>query len=232
MTPERWERIKELFEAALEREPSSRSEFLENACHGDEALRKEVERLVDRHDSFPPSEQERTQTLARAFREGELIAGRYKIARFLGEGGMGEVYEAEDRELGGRVALKTIRSAIASDERMAARFKSEIQLARQVTHPNVCRMFDVARHQTEFGSVAFLTMEYLPGETLARRIKTHGPLPAAQALPLMRQMADALDAAHRAGVIHRDFKSSNVILTSADNSVRAVVTDFGLARSA
>ncbi|MDQ6664494.1 MAG: tetratricopeptide repeat protein [Acidobacteriota bacterium] len=229
MTPERWERIKELFEAVLEREPPLRAEFLENACHGDETLRKEVERLVDRHDSFPPAE---PAGAARTFREGELIAGRYRIARFLGEGGMGEVYEAEDRELGGRVALKAIRPEIASDERMVARFKSEIQLARQVTHPNVCRIFDVARHQTESGSVAFLTMEYLPGETLAQKITAHGPLPAAEALPLMRQMADALDAAHRAGVIHRDFKTSNVILTPADKGVRAVVTDFGLARSA
>ncbi|MGI8988110.1 MAG: protein kinase domain-containing protein [Bryobacteraceae bacterium] len=230
MTPERWERIKELFEAALERAPPSRSEFLRDACGEDETLRNEVERLIDRHDSFPPTESMPTHT--RIFREGELIAERYNIVRFLGEGGMGEVYEAEDLELGGTVALKTIRSEIASDERMAARFKSEIQLARQVTHPNVCRVFDVARHQTSSGYVAFLTMEYLPGETLAHRIKKHGPLPAAEALPLMRQMAAALDAAHRAGVIHRDFKSSNVILTPADDGVRAVVTDFGLARSA
>jgi tetratricopeptide (TPR) repeat protein/TolB-like protein/tRNA A-37 threonylcarbamoyl transferase component Bud32 len=164
---------------------------------------------------------------------GELIAGRYKILRLIGEGGMGEVYEAEDLLLRERVALKTIRQASARDEKVVERFKREIQLARKVTHPNVCRIFDVGLHRPPAGKVdiAFLTMELLVGETLAARIQRAGRMSTSEALPLVQQMAHALGAAHRAGVVHRDFKSANVILVPEHDGdgLRAVVTDFGLA---
>jgi tetratricopeptide (TPR) repeat protein/tRNA A-37 threonylcarbamoyl transferase component Bud32 len=167
---------------------------------------------------------------------GEVIAGRYRIIRFIGHGGMGEVYEAEDLELHERIALKTVRPEIASERRALDRFKREIQLARRVTHPNVSRIFDLGYHRVEGGGeVTFLTMELLPGESLAARLRTVGRMTASEAYPLVAQMASALTAAHEAGIVHRDFKPGNVMLVptkGAEPGVRAVVTDFGLARKA
>jgi TolB-like protein/Tfp pilus assembly protein PilF len=160
------------------------------------------------------------------------VAGRYQIVRFLAAGGAGEVYEAFDRELVALVALKTLHRQHAAHGEAIERFKRELQLARQVAHPSVCRLYDVGRHETAGGSVLFLTMELLDGETLAERIRREGRLTTAQALPLVRQMASALDAAHALGIVHRDFKSGNVMLVEAPGGggERAVVTDFGLAR--
>jgi Tol biopolymer transport system component len=168
------------------------------------------------------------------FEPGDLLAGRFRVVRFLGRGGMGEVYEAEDLEVRDRVAIKAIRPDLAGDEQAINRFRQEIHLARKVTHPNVCRVFDLFRHRRsaaggELAEVAFVSMELLPGETLAERLQ-RGPLAEAEALPLVRQVASALDAAHRAGVIHQDLKSANVVLVSTSLGPRAVVTDFGLAR--
>jgi tetratricopeptide (TPR) repeat protein len=151
---------------------------------------------------------------------------------------MGEVYEAEDLELGENVALKTIRAEIVEDPHALERFKTEVHLARKVTHPSVCRIFDVFHHlagrdEPRATDVTFLTMELLKGETLAERLARAGRIPQPEALPMVEQMAGALEAAHRAGVIHRDFKSANVILVPqgpGSAGVRAVVTDFGLAR--
>jgi serine/threonine protein kinase len=167
------------------------------------------------------------------FAAGDMIARRYRVARFIARGGMGEVYEADDLELRERVALKTVRSEGAGDALAIERFKREIQLARKVTHPNVCRIFDVSHHRPEGdGSpgIIFLTMELLEGETLAERLRRVGPLQTAEALPIARQVADALQAAHQAGVVHRDLKPANVMLVEGRGSLRAVVTDFGLAR--
>src|SRR5215210_5707290 len=161
-----------------------------------------------------------------AFAPGEMIAGRYRIVRFLARGGMGEVYEVEDQELRDRVALKTVRSEVARDHLTVERFRREIQLARKVTHPNVCRIFDVAFHD---GTI-FLTMELLEGETLAQRLRRSGPMSTEEALPVARQIAEALQAAHQAGIVHRDLKPGNVVLTEHRGTARAVVTDFGLAR--
>lgn len=167
-----------------------------------------------------------------AFATGALVSGRYRILRFIASGGMGEVYEADDLELDVRVALKTLRLEITSDARALERFKLEIALARKVTHPNVCRIFDLGWHRDGDGpAVTFLTMEILPGETLAEHLRREKAMAPGQALPLLRQMAGALAAAHRAGVIHRDFKSANVMLVPTHDGFRAVVTDFGLART-
>ncbi|HEY0511402.1 MAG TPA: protein kinase [Thermoanaerobaculia bacterium] len=166
------------------------------------------------------------------FPPGLLLAGRFRIVRFLGQGGMGDVYEAADQELRENVALKTVRPAVLRVPGMIERFRREVQLARKVTHPNVCRLFDVCHHRPEAGTgeeVAFFTMELLAGETLAHRLRRDGPMSEAAALPIAVQMADGLAAAHRVGVIHRDFKSANVMLVPEDGGVRAVVTDFGLA---
>jgi TolB-like protein len=181
---------------------------------------------------------------------------------------MGEVYEAEDLELRERVALKTIRPEVAREEQALERFKREIHLARKVTHPGVCRVFDVFRDRTSEGETIVLSMELLAGETLAERLRRSGRMSTVDVLPLVSQMAAALEAAHEAGIVHRDFKTGNVMLVpnvaptfrsapeglkpgvgtegpgsrgqQADaaageiptRQLRAVVTDFGLARSA
>ncbi|HET9767866.1 MAG TPA: serine/threonine-protein kinase, partial [Thermoanaerobaculia bacterium] len=167
-------------------------------------------------------------------RPGELLAGRYRIVRELGRGGMGEVYAADDVELNERVAVKILRPEIAAEPEMLERFRREIQLARKVTHPNVCRIFDLFHHREPDGrDLLFLTMELLAGETLRDRLERDGPLAAQDAAPLLEQMAAALVAAHQAGIVHRDLKSANVLLVpQEDGSTRVVVTDFGLARTA
>lgn len=178
---------------------------------------------------------------AAVFQIGDVVASRFRVLRFLAKGGMGELYEAEDLELHERVALKTILSKVAENERSILLFKREVHLARQVTHPNVCRIFDVFRHRPQAAAgtegqppeVVFLVMELLHGETLADRIQREGKIAAAEALPLVRQMAAGLSAAHRVGVVHRDFKSLNVMLVKSappDQGARVVITDFGLAQ--
>jgi tetratricopeptide (TPR) repeat protein/tRNA A-37 threonylcarbamoyl transferase component Bud32/TolB-like protein len=174
-----------------------------------------------------------------SFAPDDVAAGRFKIIRFVARGGMGEVYEAEDLELKERVALKTVRLEMAQQGHAIERFRREIQLARKVTHPNVCRTFDVFRHaetdaDRSSGEILVVSMELLAGETLEQRIRRTGRLSPAEALPIVVQRAAGLQAAHQAGVVHRDFKSSNIILVSADDypgKVRAVTTDFGLARA-
>ncbi len=176
------------------------------------------------------------------FHAGDILSHRFRIVQFLAQGGMGEVYEAEDLELARRVALKTIRPEIATEPRIIQRFKREITLSLKVTHPNVCRIFDLFHHRIEWGTgeaeLSFLAMELLPGETLSSRLRAVGRMTSLEALPIVEQMAAGLAAAHHAGVVHRDFKSANVILVPADedghhesDGQRAVVTDFGLARS-
>jgi serine/threonine protein kinase/tetratricopeptide (TPR) repeat protein len=148
---------------------------------------------------------------------------------------MGEVYEAEDQELGDQVAVKTIRPEILAQPNAIARFRREVHLARKVTHPNVCRIFDLFRHKPDSGSereeTVFISMELLHGTTLAAQLEENGRMSEAEALPLVQQMASALAAAHTAGILHRDFKPGNIVLvtTSGSKDLRAVVTDFGLA---
>ncbi|HEV8267180.1 MAG TPA: protein kinase, partial [Thermoanaerobaculia bacterium] len=171
------------------------------------------------------------------FRTGDVLAGRFQIVKFLARGGMGEVYEAHDLELREPVALKTIRADIAEDESAMDRFRREIHLARRVTHPNVCRLFDLFHHTDPADPdepVRFVTMELLEGQTLSARLREGGPFSTADALPVVTQMTAGLEAAHRAGIVHRDFKAANVFLdraTEAGGGLRAVITDFGIARS-
>ncbi|WP_394848192.1 protein kinase [Pendulispora brunnea] len=164
----------------------------------------------------------------RIFAEDELIAFRYRIVRAIARGGMGEVYEAEDLELRQRIALKVLRRERALRDGGFEQVKREMYLARKVTHPNVCRIFDVGFHmqpgKPKSERIPFITMELIEGETLAERLLRTGPLPLEEALPYIRQMIDALGAAHAVGIVHRDFKSANVFL-----GPRVVVADFGLA---
>jgi Tol biopolymer transport system component/tRNA A-37 threonylcarbamoyl transferase component Bud32 len=240
-SPQKWETLKALFDAALEMDFSARSAFLRGNCPDVEA-RAEVERLLNEHNqagaflsapvlgNFLLEAETPTQRLS----EGEVLAGRFRIVRFIAGGGMGEVYEAEDQELREQVAVKVIRPEILAQPNAVARFKREVHLARKVTHPNVCRIFDLFRHKPEGGSAqeetVFISMELLRGETLAARLKADGRMNVGQAL-LVRQMASALAAAHAVGIVHRDFKPGNVVLVGipGQSEVRAVVTDFGLA---
>jgi serine/threonine protein kinase len=172
-------------------------------------------------------------TLTR-FVAGDRLASRYRIVRFIARGGMGEVYEAEDVVLGTHIAVKTIGAAIADNPQSARRLKQEVTLARRITHPNVCRIFDLGVHDTSRPGtgVLFITMELIQGVSLAQRIKERGRYTAEAALPIVRAMAGALGAAHRAEVVHRDFKSDNVMLAPDEpDHERVVVMDFGLARN-
>ena len=245
LTPQQWENVKALFEIALEKTPTERISFLAGAAQ-DSLVRREVERLLAHHvesggflsngavpvptrasSSAPPQSQ--------SFLPDDLVAERFRITRFLARGGMGEVYEAEDIELHERVALKSIRSELLHDGRALDRFKREVHLARQVTHPNVCRIFDLFRQpDTAAGglsrnSVVFVAMELLKGETLADFLRRQPRLSLADARPIALQIAAGLGAAHSAGVLHRDFKPGNVLLVPRAKGVRAVITDFGLA---
>ncbi|HVP63054.1 MAG TPA: serine/threonine-protein kinase [Myxococcaceae bacterium] len=164
---------------------------------------------------------------------GEMLADRFNVLRFIARGGMGEVYEALDNMLGVRVALKVIVAELADSPEILERFQREVLLSRQVSHRNVCRMFELYALQHRGARLHFLIMEFLEGESLAERLSRDGPLPPARALPILRQIADGLDAAHREGVVHRDLKPANVMLVrdAEASEARAVVTDFGIARS-
>ncbi|MGO8970532.1 MAG: protein kinase domain-containing protein [Myxococcaceae bacterium] len=172
---------------------------------------------------------------------GESLAGRFTILRLIAQGGMGAVYEASDAMLRSVVALKVIRGRIAIDATAMERFRREVLLARRVSHPNVCRVYELYEATTGTGvPIHFLTMEFLEGETLRERIARQGRMTTAEALPLVRQLCEGLAAAHAEGVIHRDFKSSNVMLASRGKgpddstapSTRAAITDFGIALAA
>jgi tetratricopeptide (TPR) repeat protein/TolB-like protein len=166
-----------------------------------------------------------------AAQPGDVLAGRFRIVQSLGAGAVGQTYEALDLELGQSVAVKLLHPDIAADPELRERFRREAKLARQVTHPNVCRVHDLfvdERHSAE--AAVLVSMELLHGETLRERIEARGPLALPEALGVARQLAAGLDAAHAAGVLHRDFKSSNVLLVQTGALVRAVITDFGLAR--
>lgn len=166
------------------------------------------------------------------FHDGELLAERFRIVRFVGRGGMGEVYEAEDVHLG-RVALKTIRPELSTDEQHLRRFRQEVELARKITDPHVCRIHDffVLASGGGSGAVHFLTMEFLEGVTLAQRIHDGGPLPVDEAASIASQLCSGLQAVHEAGVVHRDLKSNNVMLVERHGATRAVLMDLGLARA-
>ena len=159
---------------------------------------------------------------------GSLLAGRYRVERFLAAGGMGEVHEVVDELLGERVAVKLLREDLSSKRDAQERFTDEIRLARRVTHRNVCRVFDVGND----GPRVFFTMELHQGETLASYLRREGPLEVERAGPLVAQILEGVGAAHASDVVHADLKPSNIILDLREGGdLHVLVTDFGLAVS-
>jgi tetratricopeptide (TPR) repeat protein len=155
----------------------------------------------------------------------DSFGNRYEILELLGEGGMGRVYKAWDRELEKVIALKTIRGEHASNPDVLKRFKQELLLARRITHKNVIRIHDMG----EAGGVRFFTMEYIPGDSLKERIEKRGKIPTEQAVPMAKQVLGALQEAHEQGVVHRDLKPQNIMI---DQEGTLHIMDFGIARSA
>jgi len=176
-----------------------------------------------------------TEGAPRTLAEGERIAERYEVRRLMARGGMGEVYEAFDSELGEAVALKTLVITAVDRADAVKRFLAEVRLARKVTHPQVCRILEFGIHQRAGAlgeRVPFLTMPLLQGETLAARLARNGRLSTDEAWRILNDLAAGLGAVHAAGVVHRDFKSDNVFLArSHGGSERVLVMDFGLARA-
>jgi serine/threonine-protein kinase len=235
MNPDRWKQIEELFESALERGPAERAAYLDEACGGDAALRREVESLLAHqqptgrfiptlaHEAarLIPQDESAVHNAAR-FIPGEVVASRYRIIGLLGKGGMGEVYRADDLKLAQPVALKFLPERLAEDRAMLTRFHKEVRVARQISHPNVCRVYDIG----EVEGHHFISMEYIDGEDLSTLLRRIGRLPSDKAVEIASQLCAGLAAAHDEGVLHRDLKPANVMI---DGRGKAKITDFGLA---
>ena len=229
MTPERWRQVKEIFNSAINYRPEDRGLFLSQACSGDENLRKEVESLIASHEQSGNFIDEPAFINAASFlgdekRElkiGDTI-GSYEILSFISRGGMGEVYLAEDKRLGRKVALKLLPASFTADDDRLRRFEQEARAASALNHPNILTIYEI---QQAAGSHVIAT-EFVEGETLRMRIQ-RAPLTLSEALNVAMQVADALSAAHKAGIIHRDIKPENIMLRP-DGYVKVV--DFGLAK--
>jgi serine/threonine protein kinase len=238
MTPELWERLKPLFHNALEEATEDRAAYVAAACGNDPELKKHLEQLLQAeqqntgtHDAPLANLNGFFEDRSARFQPGELVLGRFRIIRPVGKGGMGEVYEAEDLQLG-IIALKTIRYGVASSSDAFERFRQEVQLARRVTGAQVCRIHELylLPASGKFEATAFLTMEYLEGTTLYEKIQRNGPVPWKQALNIALQICEGLQLIHEQGVIHRDLKTGNIMLCKQADATRVVVMDFGLAR--
>ncbi|HUK34949.1 MAG TPA: serine/threonine-protein kinase, partial [Vicinamibacterales bacterium] len=173
----------------------------------------------------PGSALSTSSTASLPWAPGAIIAGRYRLVSLLGRGGMGEVYRADDLTLDQPVALKFLPAGVAADPDRLAQFHAELRIARQVSHKNVVRLYDLGDHEGR----RFLTMEYVDGEDLATLLRRIGRLPHDKAVDIARQLCAGIAAAHERGVLHRDLKPANVMI-DGDGNVR--ITDFGLAVAA
>lgn len=228
----RWDRIKSLFASALEHPPPERENWVRRNA-GDPVLADNVLKLIAHHQPSDSIEEDVPETPAAApsFDNLTVLAGRFRIVRLIGAGGMGEVYEATDDHTGDTVAIKALRAELAGDDGFVERLLMEVEVSRRIAHRNVCRVLEFYPPQN--GSVqreAFFTMEFLNGETLAQRITRCRRLTATDALPILRQVVAGLAEVHGLGIIHGDLKPANIMLVPDEMcGERAVVMDFGLA---
>jgi len=220
--------VMNLVELALNQPEQERRAFLQRACAGESELFDQAWEYVQwesRMQGFLLEPLYSPPLNEHPFEPGELLEGRFRILREIAQGGMGVVYEAMDERLERRIAIKCAKTGFRK------RLPPEVRHAREITHPNVCKIFEIHTARTQAGEIDFVTMEYLEGETLADRLK-RGPVPEAEARAIARQLCSGLAEAHSKGVIHGDLKSNNVILTkAADASTRSVITDFGMSRA-
>jgi len=219
VTPERWQQVKAMLAAALERAPDERNDYLNQVCV-EESLRSEVESLLTAHCQADSSLLGLSDGEPDELPSGTRL-GPYEILAPLGEGGMGKVYKARDTRLDRLVAIKLLQADIADRPEVKERFEREARTVASLNHPHICTLYDVGH----LDNVDFLVMEYLEGETLAQRLES-GPLSLAEVLRCATEIADALEKAHSKGVIHRDLKPGNIMLTSTGSKL----LDFGLAK--
>jgi serine/threonine-protein kinase len=240
MNPEDWNEIKQVFSAALALPPAERDAHVRAAAGDRPGLREAVEELLRAHYGASLSFLAPGSVLLSApwlLGEGDSVARRFTVVRRIARGAMGEVYQVHDERLRQTVALKAIRPELIGDADTAERFRREVLVTRHIGHPGVCKVFDLVEHQlagragvADGTIVPCLTMQFLEGESLEEWLAERRPLTPGQALPLVAQIGDALQALHDAGVVHRDLKPSNVMITTTPEGPRAVLTDFGLAR--
>ena len=224
---DRDDQVMTLVAAALSLKAGERNSYLQAACQGDEELIFEIRDTVEweeRMGGFLRKPWMALQDLERPFKPGQVVNNRFEIVREIGEGGMGIVYEAFDRKRSQRIAIK---SAKLGFRRLLS---PELESALKVRHRNICLVNEIHTAATEYGDVDFLTMELLEGPTLQARLSSGGKLERKEALEIARQLCAGLAEAHKIGIIHKDLKSANVILSRLpDGTPRAVITDFGLA---
>ena len=250
MNPEQWQRIADLYELALAREPENRSVFLREVCGEDEDLQQEVESLLRQNvgcDGVLERIAEYVRFSEAVDRSASVLSprplpalidshpdggsflkssgrsfGPYELKAQLGVGGMGEVYRAWDSELKRDVAVKVLPTLFSRDAERVARFQREAEVLASLNHPHIAAIYDLEK----FGDLRFLVLELVEGETLADRL-VRGPIAIREALPIAMQIAEALEAAHEKGIVHRDLKPANVKITPEG---KVKVLDFGLAK--
>ena len=225
MTPELWQQVRDVVAEALELSPQDRPAFLDRACSSDHAVRREVDLLLSSTEAARSSFLE-PPAMTRAILETRLRAGvrigPYVVVEFLRAGGMGEVYRATDMRLQRSVAIKFLPVAFAADPVALDRFQREARAASALNHSRICTIYDVGDHEGR----PFFVMEYLEGKSLKDRIAGKA-LPLNELLDMATQICDALQAAHRKGIVHRDIKPGNIFITT---SGQVKVLDFGLAK--
>jgi eukaryotic-like serine/threonine-protein kinase len=229
MNAERWKQVNDLFQSTVERAPEERAAFLDEACHDDDGMRREVESLLT---SYQRAENfievpafEVAPELVTNDRAGALVGkliGHYRIESLIGIGGMGEVYLARDERLGRKAALKLLPPSLTADEAQLSRFKNEARTASALNHPNILTVYEIGAE----GNVQFIATEFIDGVTIRASLAC-GRMNPHRALEIAVQVASALAAAHDAGVVHRDIKPENIMLRP-DGYVK--VLDFGIAK--